>query len=155
MDRNKICRLCAKLCKNQKLTSLDDPFRCIRSKLFRCSQIDITDDNKALPQNVCKDCVESLEHCWNFTETVSAAQTKLQLQFSDDPLSGVKLEEVMIGDEIPTDYDAMDDSDNEITGTHAPRPMLSLPNEFLNSHLEILKCRYRRTRRTNIERNLT
>lgn len=125
MDRKKICRLCAKFCSNQKLTSLDDPYRCIRSKLFRCSQIDITDDNKSLPQNVCNECIKSLEQCWTFTETVAAAQTKLQLQFADDPLSGVKVEEVIIGDEqfpLPADYDAvpmevpLDDSDHENTG---------------------------------------
>lgn len=122
MDRKKICRLCAKNCLKQQLTSLDDPIRCIRSKLFRCSQIDITDDNKALPQNVCKDCVNNLEQCWNFTETVAAAQTKLQLQFADDPLSGVKVEEVIIGEDqfqLPTDYDAVmgdDDHENESEG---------------------------------------
>lgn len=110
MDRKKICRLCAKCCPNQKLTSLNDPYRCIRSKLFRCSQIDITDDNKSLPQNVCDICIQSLEQCWNFTETVAAAQTKLQLQFADDPLSGVKMEEVIIGEEqfqASADYDAV------------------------------------------------
>lgn len=117
MDRKKICRLCAKSCPKQELTSLDDPIRCIRSKLFRCSQIDITDDNKALPQNVCNDCIKNLERCWNFTETVAAAQTKLQLQFADDPLSGVKVEEVIIGDEqfqLSADYDdVMEDDDQE------------------------------------------
>lgn len=125
MDRKKICRLCAKLCPNQKLLSLDDPIHCIRSKLFRCSQIDITDDNKALPQNVCNDCIKGLDQCWNFTEAVAAAQTKLQLQFADDPLSGVKMEEIIIGEEqfqLPADYDAvteasLDDSDHEDAGT--------------------------------------
>lgn len=120
MDRKKICRLCAKVCRNQKLTSLDDPLRCIRSKLFRCSQIDITDDDLLLPQSVCRDCVKSLEQCWNFTEAVAAAQTKLQLQFSDDPLSNVKVEEEIITDDqfvLPNDFEAVMET-NDNAGNH-------------------------------------
>lgn len=111
MDRNKICRLCATTYRNQKLTSLDDPYNCIRSKLYRCSQIDISDDNKSLPQNVCSHCVSSLEQCWNFTERVAAAQVKLQLQLADDPLCNVKVEEFIVNEDQFAHED--DGSDNE------------------------------------------
>lgn len=94
MDVKKMCRLCAEYRLNQQLTPLNDPSRRIKSKLFRCSQIDLSlNDNSLLPQSVCSECIECLEKCWQFAEAVAKAQDKLQLEFAKDPLANIKIEE--------------------------------------------------------------
>lgn len=98
MDRNRICRLCAEFWTTEQLTSLDDPSRCIRKKLFRCSQINLlVDENYLLPQNVCDDCVDKLEQSWSFAEKVAKTQEKLQEQFAGDPLADIKVEVECVG----------------------------------------------------------
>lgn len=90
MDQNEICRLCAKYHPYQELTPIDDPSRCIRSKLFRCSQIDLLlDENSLLPRHACCDCVDRLEKCWNFAEVVANAQDKFQVEFAKDSLPNI------------------------------------------------------------------
>lgn len=94
MDCSRVCRLCAGFCPNQQLTGLDSPGQRIRTKLFRCSQIDLSlENNLLLPQNVCGVCIEKLEQSWNFAEAVAKAQDKLQLEFAQDPLANIKIEE--------------------------------------------------------------
>lgn len=94
MDCSRICRLCAEFRPNQQLTALDGPDQRIRTKLLRCSQIDLSlDDNLWLPQNVCGACTEKLEQSWSFAEAVAKAQDKLRIEFAQDPLANIKIEE--------------------------------------------------------------
>lgn len=94
MDVKKMCRLCAEYRSNQQLTPLDDPSRRIKSKLFRCSQIDLSlNDSSLLPQSACSEWIECLEKCWQFAEAVAKAQDKFQLEFAKDPLANIKIEE--------------------------------------------------------------
>lgn len=97
MDCANFCRLCAEFRSNQQLTPLDDPDRCIRTKLFRCSQINLPlNDSLLLPQSVCDECIEKLEQSWSFANAVTEAQNKLQSIFAEDPLADIKIKEEIV-----------------------------------------------------------
>lgn len=99
MDCKEICRLCAEHCSVHQLTPLDDPSRGIKSKLFRCSQIDLSlYDSFLLPRSVCSGCIENLENSWKFAEAVAKAQDKLQWMIEMDPLADIKTEEDNVED---------------------------------------------------------
>lgn len=75
-----MCRLCSQT----KLTvemmgGINDILLGIKPKLIDCCrwrELEIF-DNENLPQNACIVCVQKLEQCWQFAESVSAAQQKL------------------------------------------------------------------------------
>ena len=84
-----ICRLCASLKTLDHLFTLGDPNLSIRKKLSRCCQLKLPDGDDLLPQNVCKNCVQTLENCWTFAENVAQAQETLRKAFSVDFVQSV------------------------------------------------------------------
>lgn len=79
-----ICRLCASLKTLDHLVTLGDPALSLKQKLNRCCQLDLPDGDDLLPQNVCDNCVQSLDNCWTFAENVAQAQETLRKAFSVD-----------------------------------------------------------------------
>lgn len=71
-----ICRLCAAYKTNDLLVPLFDSVHSIPAKVRQYCGIDISDD-PAMPQNVCKGCLDDLNRSAKLAEIVSTAQNTL------------------------------------------------------------------------------
>lgn len=75
-----MCRLCSQTkMLGEKMFEINDLILGIKQKLIDCCRWRDLEkfDNGSLPQNVCFLCVQKLEQCWEFAESVSAAQQNL------------------------------------------------------------------------------
>lgn len=95
------CRLCAELKTEDELnTTINDTRLNIREKLIICCQWNNYSNNSHIPENVCYSCIEKLEKCWLFNESVAFAQTKLQEIYHDSEMVAVKCELIQDDDEF-------------------------------------------------------
>lgn len=79
-DSKQMCRLCAQIKSSiEMMGEIDDLMLGIKSKLIVCCRwLDLEVlTNEYFPQNVCISCVQKLEQCWEFAESVSIAQQEL------------------------------------------------------------------------------
>lgn len=72
-----ICRLCASFKTIDLLVPLFDAIHSIPAKVEQCCRVNIADERE-MPQNVCKGCLESLNKSITFAETVTMAQNTLR-----------------------------------------------------------------------------
>lgn len=72
-----ICRLCASFKTIDLLVPLFDAVQSIPAKVEQCCRIIITDERE-MPQNVCKGCLDALNKSCAFAETVTMAQNTLR-----------------------------------------------------------------------------
>lgn len=75
-----MCRLCLQIKTSIEIMGeINDPVLGLKPKLNHCCRWREWElfENKNLPQNVCISCVQKLESCWEFAESVSAAQQTL------------------------------------------------------------------------------
>lgn len=78
------CRLCAELKDSTEIiTSIEDRDRWIEEKLIACCQWNSEMVDERLPRNVCVFCMEKLDECWLFSQSVQLAQQKLQDIFGE------------------------------------------------------------------------
>lgn len=78
------CRLCAQLKDSDEIaTSLTDAENLIERKLTVCCQWKVKDTQRKLPHDVCTVCLNKLDKCWLFVQTVKLAQHKLQEIFGE------------------------------------------------------------------------
>lgn len=79
-DLKQMCRLCAHIKSPiEILGEIDDLMLGIKPKLVDCCrwhELEVF-SNEYFPQNVCISCVQKLEQCWEFAESVSIAQQEL------------------------------------------------------------------------------
>lgn len=78
-----ICRLCASLKRLDHLITIADPSLSVKTKLLRCCQVELS-HNPILPQNICKECLSSLNNSWVFAERVLECQRTLEQAFLSD-----------------------------------------------------------------------
>lgn len=72
------CRLCGESKDTNDLNcSIGDENSEIKVKLMACCQWHLHDTNTHFPQTICFGCVEKLEKCWLFNDSVAKAQIKL------------------------------------------------------------------------------
>lgn len=72
------CRLCAQLRDSDEIvSSITDAENLIEHKLTVCCQWRVKDTQRKLPQEVCAVCLNKLDKCWLFVQTVKLAQQKL------------------------------------------------------------------------------
>lgn len=72
------CRLCAETRNPDQIkATINDAGWNIEAKLTVCCQWNPLQEGDALPKEVCDFCFEKLEQCWNFSQSVAAAQIKL------------------------------------------------------------------------------
>lgn len=72
------CRLCAELkdpC--EIVTSIDDVEQTMEQKLRACCQWTTENTELRLPHSVCATCLDKLDKCWLFSQSVQLAQQKL------------------------------------------------------------------------------
>lgn len=72
-----ICRLCASFKTIDLLVPLFDAIHSIPAKVEQCCRVNISDERE-MPQNVCKGCLEALNKGVSFAETVAMAQNTLR-----------------------------------------------------------------------------
>lgn len=96
------CRLCAESKTFDDLsTTINDTKLKIQEKLIICCQWNnYRNANCNLPDGICYSCVEKLEKCWLFNESVAIAQAKLQEIFQDTELVDIKCETNIEDDEF-------------------------------------------------------
>lgn len=76
------CRLCAEFKEPAEIiTTISDTERLIEEKLIACCQWNVTKTEQQLPQDVCMFCMDKLDQCWLFSQSVQSAQQKLLEQF--------------------------------------------------------------------------
>lgn len=72
------CRLCAELKGPDEIaTSLTDTENLIEQKLTACCEWKVEKANQRLPKDVCMTCLDKLDKCWLFSQSVQFAQQKL------------------------------------------------------------------------------
>lgn len=80
-----LCRLCAESRSLEKMYEINDTNLNIEQKLVDCCRWTYIKELNAdmnLPQQICIVCIEKLEQCWSFAESVANAQYKL-IEFID------------------------------------------------------------------------
>lgn len=82
---NNYCRLCAELKDSSEIiTSIDDSDKLIEQKLLACCQWNVENTESNLPRKVCVFCLNKLNECWLFSQSVQIAQQKLQERFDEN-----------------------------------------------------------------------
>lgn len=76
-----ICRLCGDLQSIDLLIPIDDPNHSIKTKLKCCCQLEFTDPDFHLPQNVCHKCLDQLNTNWKFAENLKMVQNTFKKVF--------------------------------------------------------------------------
>ena len=72
------CRLCAELKDlDEIVASIDDVEQSMEQKLRVCCQWTNENTERRLPHSVCSICLDKLDKCWLFSQTVQLAQQKL------------------------------------------------------------------------------
>lgn len=72
------CRLCAEFKEPVEIiTTISDTERLIEEKLIACCQWNVTENEQKLPQDICMFCMDKLDKCWLFSQSVQLAQSKL------------------------------------------------------------------------------
>lgn len=72
------CRLCAELKDPDEIvTSIADTEHLIQEKLAMCCQWNEKKSNRRLPKDICMGCLDKLDKCWLFSQSVQYAQQKL------------------------------------------------------------------------------
>lgn len=77
---NQLCRLCAEIRPREKMSEINNSTLNIEQKLVDCCRWTHFKELNAdanLPQHICIVCIEKLEQCWLFAESVASAQYKL------------------------------------------------------------------------------
>lgn len=82
-----ICRLCASFKTIDLLVPLFDAVQSIPAKVEQCCRVIITDDEREMPQNVCKGCLDALKKSCAFAETVAMAQNTLRKAIASRAIS--------------------------------------------------------------------
>lgn len=78
------CRLCAELKSADEIgTSIADATNFIEQKLTVCCQWNVENSDAKLPQEVCTYCLDKLDKCWFFSQSVQSAQDKLKEIFGE------------------------------------------------------------------------
>lgn len=73
-----VCRLCGdKKPQSQIKCSIEDQDLNIEQKLIDCCRWQLYQSYDNLPQDLCIECFQQLQRCWEFAEKVSQAQQKL------------------------------------------------------------------------------
>lgn len=73
------CRLCAELKDPDEIVaSIGDTANSIAEKLTVCCQWDVKKLKRRLPKDICMGCLDKLDKCWLFSQSVQYAQQKLQ-----------------------------------------------------------------------------
>lgn len=73
------CRLCAELKDPIEIaTTISDVDNLIEQKLTACCQWNEEKWNTKLPQHICMGCLDKLDKCWLFSQSVRLAQRKLR-----------------------------------------------------------------------------
>lgn len=76
------CRLCAEFKESTEIvTSIHDSERLIEQKLVACCQWNVELDDSNVPKDVCEHCLDKLDKCWLFSQSVQSAQRKLRQIF--------------------------------------------------------------------------
>lgn len=85
------CRLCAESKDSIEIaTSITDTENLIEQKLIECCQWNVGKANARLPKDICVSCLDKLDKCWLFSQSVQYSQQKLleifgeQLRFHFD-----------------------------------------------------------------------
>lgn len=106
-----LCRLCAESRSVENLYQINDAALNIERKLVDCCRWahlkDLTAD-VVLPQTICNCCIEKLEQCWQFAESVAHTQHKFvndSKLVSNDFLDSANEDGPRSGDEEMIDYD--------------------------------------------------
>lgn len=72
------CRLCADLKDPDEIVaSIDDAKHSMEEKLWVCCQWTAENTEHRLPHSVCITCLDTLEKCWLFAQSVQLAQQQL------------------------------------------------------------------------------
>lgn len=79
------CRLCAELKEpDDFVTTITDAENLIEQKLSVCCQWKVKNTSqRSLPQAVCSVCLDKLDKCWIFAQSVKLAQHKLEEIFGE------------------------------------------------------------------------
>lgn len=75
-----LCRLCAESKSSTDMViEINDPLFGIQQKLVACCRWRHLESlaNEYFPENICINCIQKLESCWQFSENVAIAQRKL------------------------------------------------------------------------------
>lgn len=75
-----LCRLCAETRPMEKMSEINDPVLNIEEKLIDCcrwARFEKLNLDADFPHHICIICMEKLEQCWLFAESVENAQHKL------------------------------------------------------------------------------
>lgn len=136
------CRLCAELKTVDDLsTTITDTKLKIEEKLIVCCQWNnYRNINCNFPDTVCYLCIEKLEKCWIFSESVALAQEKLQEIFQDTELVDIKYESNVEDDEFSAG-DAEDIFVEPLKVTAIPNDDTKPPNDTANDSLDETKSR--------------
>lgn len=72
------CRLCADLKEPSEIVaSIEDVEQLVEQKLRVCCEWTTENAEQSLPHTVCMTCLEKLDKCWLFAQSVQLAQQKL------------------------------------------------------------------------------
>ena len=99
-----LCRLCS----NQKsiglMNNINDVDVLLEYKLNKCFKLKLADD-KLLPQNVCNECLEMLDKCSKFHDSIQETQQKLEEKLQQLNVSNtVFLEDIKIEQDECEEY---------------------------------------------------
>lgn len=82
-----ICRLCASFKTIDLLVPLFDAVQSIPAKVEQCCRVNVSADDREMPQNVCKGCLDALNKSYTFAETVTMAQNTLRKAIASHTIS--------------------------------------------------------------------
>lgn len=72
------CRLCAELKDYGEIVAcIDDLEQSLEQKLRACCQWTSENTKHRLPHSVCSNCLDKLDKCWLFSQSVQLAQQQL------------------------------------------------------------------------------
>lgn len=148
-----VCRLCGntKHRNEIKCTIKNKTFQ-IEQKLIDCCRWKSNCDEKNFPKHVCMTCFNTLEMCWQFSETVAATQRKLADSFknvniptatTEEPISitvdgGIDIKEEFLNCENSLDGLEMDDF-NEWFDDNSIQSLSNLSSEIKSEPLSDAK----------------
>lgn len=114
-----LCRLCAKCMESVEITT---EITELKSKLSFCCGWKPSENEIEMPQTACNRCVEQLQKCWDFAESVWAAERQL-IKLVGESVEGwshepVSHDELIKSEEIVSQPEPKQESHDELEGSN-------------------------------------
>lgn len=162
------CRLCAEQKKKTELRKTVYDWG-VKEKLVACCMWKPSNDEYQIPHTVCNECIEQLEHCWQFAMRISESEQKLmqivhfstnELEFREESEPGHEFIEVQApkGEQHDDQEEAEDEQEDEEEEEEVDEGSSSSASESdseQSNHSKRLSQKSRRTKKNRKVKKLT